>query len=151
MRTLNGLSELKRAEGETLGTSGWHPVLQSAVNRFADASGDKQWIYLDPEAARATPFGGTIAPGLFTLSLTPALTHEVVRLEGFAFAINQGFNRVRFPAPLFVGEQVRLTVKLPKIDDIPGGASLTFELTFERSRDETVVCLAESLARVYVG
>ena len=99
MRTITGLEELKAAEGETLGTSDWHEVTQKDVDTFADVTGDHQWIHVDVERAKETPFGGTIAHGYLTLSLGPALNNQVFKLEGFAFALNYGLNKVRFPAP----------------------------------------------------
>jgi acyl dehydratase len=151
MRTISGLDELKRAEGQTLGTSDWHEVTQEAIDAFADVTGDHQWIHVDIERARETPFGGTIAHGYYTLSLAPMLTAQVWTLDGFAFAINYGLNRVRFPAPLPVGSRVRLTARLAKLEEIAGGAQLTLELTFEREGGEKPVCVAETLARVFVG
>jgi acyl dehydratase len=151
MRTITGLAELRDAEGQTLGTSGWREITQADVDAFADVTGDHQWIHVDPERARDTPFGGTIAHGYFTLSLAPALMNEVMELQGFTFAVNYGLNRVRFPAPMPVGGKVRATVKLKGLDDVPGGAQMTLELTFEREGGDKPVCIAETLARVYEG
>jgi acyl dehydratase len=149
MRTITGLQELIQAEGETLGTSDWHAVDQAAIDAFADVTGDHQWIHVDVERAKGTPFGGTIAHGYYTLALAPGLTDQVMRLEGFAFAINYGLNRVRFPAPLPVGSRVRMTARLANVEEIQGGAQMTLELTFEREGGDKPVCVAESLARVY--
>jgi acyl dehydratase len=151
MRTINGLEQLRKAEGEVLGTSDWYEVTQKDIDTFADVTGDHQWIHVDVERARETPFGGTIAHGYYTLSLAPRLSDQVVRLDGFAFGLNYGLNKVRFPAPLPVGKKVRMTVKLAKLDDIPGGAQVTFENTFEVEGGDKPVCVAESLARVYTG
>ena len=151
MRTITGLAELLDAEGEVLGASGWREITQDAVNAFADVTGDHQWIHVDTERAKETPFGGTIAHGYFTLSLAPALTDEVMSLQGFTFVINYGLNRVRFPAPMPVGGRLRATVKLKSLEEVPGGAQMTLELTFERDGGDKPVCVAESLARVYEG
>jgi acyl dehydratase len=151
MRTITGLDELKRAAGDELGASGWHEVTQQAIDAFADVTGDHQWIHVDPERARGTPFGGTIAHGYYTLSLAPMLTQQIFALEGFAFAVNYGLNKVRFPAPLPVGSRVRLRARLKALEDVPGGAQITTELTFEREGGDKPVCVAESLARVYTG
>src|SRR3569832_1067862 len=105
---INGLDELKSKVGEELGVSDWVEVTQEAIDAFADATGDHQWIHVDPERARDTPFGGTIAHGYYTLALAPGFTEQVMQLEGFAFAINYGVNRVRFPAPLPVDSKVRM-------------------------------------------
>jgi acyl dehydratase len=151
MRTITGLAELKAAEGEVLGTSDWHDVTQKDIDAFADVTGDHQWIHVDPERAKETPFGGTIAHGYYTLSLEPMFTDQVMRLQGFAFAINYGLDRVRFPAPVPVGSRLRMTAKLAALEDIPGGAQMTLELTFEREGGEKPVCVARSLARVYAA
>ena len=151
MRTITGLEELKRAEGETLGTSDWHEVTQAAIDAFAEVTGDHQWIHVDPQRAKETPFGGTIAHGYYTLSLAPMFSEQILGLQGFAFAVNYGLNKVRFPAPLPVGSRVRMTGKLAALEEIPGGAQITLELTFEIEDGEKPVCVAESLARVYAG
>jgi acyl dehydratase len=151
MRTITGLEELKQAEGSDLGTSAWHEVTQDAIDAFADVTGDHQWIHVDPDRAKETPFGGTIAHGYYTLSLAAMFTDQIFGLDGFAFAINYGLNKVRFPAPLPVGSRVRMHAKLTALDDIPGGAQMTVEVTFEREGGEKPVCVAETLARVYEG
>jgi acyl dehydratase len=149
MRTIRGLQELKDAEGDTLGTSDWHDVTQEAIDAFAAVTGDRQWIHVDPERAKETEFGGTIAHGYYTLALAPALSEQVFRLEEFAFAVNYGLDKVRFPAPLPVGDKVRLTARLANLEEIPGGAQITLELTFNRAGADEPVCVAESIARVY--
>jgi acyl dehydratase len=151
MRTITGLEELKAAEGEELGVSGWHQVTQDDIDAFADVTGDHQWIHVDPERAKDTPFGSTIAHGYYTLSLAPMLTAEVFSMEGFAFAVNYGLNKVRFPAPLNVDSRVRMRAKLAELSEIPGGAQMIMELTFERDGGEKPVCVAQSVVRVYEG
>jgi acyl dehydratase len=151
MRTITGLDELKQAEGDDLGTSDWHEVTQKDIDAFADVTGDHQWIHVDTDRARQTPFGGTIAHGYYTLSLAPALADQIYELNGFAFAINYGLNKVRFPAPLPVGSRVRLHATLKDLEEVPGGAQMTTELTFEREGGDKPVCVAETLARVYAA
>ncbi len=151
MRTITGVDELKQAEGETVGTTDWHEVTQDDVNAFADATGDHQWIHVDPERAKDTPFGGTIAHGYYTLSLAPVFSYELFELTGVAMGINYGANKVRFPAPLPVGSKVRMRMTVQDVSDIPGGAQLTMLLTFERDGGEKPVCVAETLSRVYAG
>ena len=151
MLTITGLDEVKARVGEELGVSGWHPVTQQDINAFADVTGDHQFIHVDVERAKQTPFGGTIAHGYYTLSLAPALQAEIFAMEGFAFAVNYGLNRVRFPSPLPVGSSVRMRAKLASVEDIAGGAQVTTELTFEREGGEKPVCVAEMLFRVYTG
>jgi len=149
MKTITGLEELKQAEGEILGTSDWHEVTQADVDAFADVTGDHQWIHVDVERAKETPFGGTIAHGYFTLSLIPLLSRQVFGMEGFTFALNYGLNRVRFPSPMPVGQKVRCTVKVAEVQEIPGGAQTTMEMTLEREGGEKPVCVAETLVRAY--
>jgi acyl dehydratase len=149
MRTITGLEELKAAHGDTLGTSDWHEVTQKDVDAFADVTGDHQFIHVDVERAKQTPFGGTIAHGFFTLSLLPYLNNQVFALEGFAFALNYGLNKVRFPAPVPVGAKVRSSPRIKEVTDVPGGAQIVFETTFEIEGGEKPVCVAESVVRVY--
>jgi acyl dehydratase len=149
MKTITGLEELKQAEGEILGTSDWHEVTQADVDAFADVTGDHQWIHVDVERAKDTPFGGTIAHGYFTLSLIPLLSRQVFGMEGFTFALNYGLNRVRFPSPMPVGGKVRCTVKVADVQEIPGGAQTMMEMTLEREGGEKPVCVAETLVRAY--
>jgi acyl dehydratase len=151
MLTLTGLDEVKAHVGSELGVSDWHLVTQEKIDEFARVTGDDQWIHIDPERAKASPFGGTIAHGYYTLSLAPRFSYDMFKFEGFAFGVNYGLNRVRFPAPMPVGERVRMRAVLKSVEEIPGGAQITSELTFERDGGEKPVCVAESLSRVYVG
>jgi acyl dehydratase len=149
MLTLTGLDELKAHAGQEVGVSDWHEVTQEAINEFAEVTGDHNWIHVDVERAKETPFGGTIAHGYYTLSLAPKFSYSLMSVEGFAFGVNYGVNRVRFPAPLPVGSKVRMRMQLASVEDVPGGAQITTELTFEREGEDKPVCVAESLARVY--
>jgi acyl dehydratase len=151
MRTITGIEELKKAEGEEIGVSEWHEVTQKDIDAFADATGDHQWIHVDPDRAKDTPFGGTIAHGYYTLSLAPMLSDEVLKMEGFAFALNYGLNKVRFPAPVPVDSRIRMRAKLAELEDIPGGVQMVMELTFEREGGDKPVCVAQTVARVYEG
>jgi acyl dehydratase len=151
MLTLTGLDELRGHVGEEVGVSEWHEVTQEAIDEFAEVTGDHNWIHVDPERAKDTPFGGTIAHGYYTLSLAPMFSYAMFSVEGFAFGVNYGLNKVRFPAPMPVGDRVRMRMKLATVDDVPGGAQITTELTFEREGGDKPVCVAESLARVYTG
>jgi len=151
MLTLNGLDEVKSYVGKELGVSDWQEVTQEKINQFAEVTGDDQWIHVDVERAKETPFGGTIAHGYYTLSLAPRFSYDMYKFEGFAFALNYGLNRVRFPAPTSVGGKVRMRAKLGSVDDIPGGAQLMTELTFESEGGDKPVCVAETLVRVYTG
>jgi acyl dehydratase len=151
MRTITGLEELRNAEGETLGSSDWHEVTQKDVDTFADVTGDHQWIHVDVERAKQTPFGGTIAHGYYTLSLIPQFSYELFSVEGVAFGLNYGVNKVRFPAPLPVGSKVRMRATLSSVDDVPGGVQVMTTCTLEREGGDKPVCVAETLARFYTG
>ena len=149
MLTITSIDEAKDREGDEIGVSDWHTVTQEDINTFADVTGDTYFIHTDPERAKATPFGGTIAHGYYTLSLGPKLAYTLLAYEGFSFGVNYGTNRVRFPAPMPVGERVRMRMKLAKVDEIPGGAQIVTEQTFEREGGEKPVCVVESLTRLY--
>jgi acyl dehydratase len=151
MREITGIDDLRAAEGDSLGTSDWHEVTQADIDTFADVTGDHPWIHVDPQRAKDTPFGGTIAHGYYTLSLAPCLIAEVAAFDGFAFALNYGLGKVRFPASLPVGSRVRASIQLAKVEDIQGGAQITLAYTFEGEGIEKPVCVAETLARLYTG
>jgi acyl dehydratase len=149
--TINGMDELKGSVGSELGVSDWHEVTQEAIDEFAQVTGDHQWIHVDVDRAKDSPFGGTIAHGYYTLSLAPMFSEQILNLDGFAFGVNYGLNKVRFPAPMPVGANVRMRGELTEVTDIPGGAQVLMTLTFEREGGEKPVCVAESLARVYAA
>jgi acyl dehydratase len=151
MLTITGIDELKAKVGEELGVSEWHEVTQDAINAFADATGDHQWIHVDPERAAQTPWGSTIAHGLYTLSIGPKFTFDMFTIEGFAFGLNYGYNKVRFPAPLPVDSRLRMRATLASVDDVPGGVQLTITQTFEREGEQKPVCVAEAVSRMYTG
>jgi acyl dehydratase len=151
MLTISGIDELKAKVGEELGVSEWHEVTQDAVDAFADVTGDHQWIHVDPERAAETPWGGTIAHGLYTLSLGPRFTFAMFTIEGFAFGLNYGYDKVRFPAPLPVGSRLRMRATLSSVDDVPGGVQLTITQTFEREGEDKPVCVAAAVSRMYTG
>ncbi len=151
MLTINGIDGLKARVGAELGVSDWYEVTQERVDAFAQASGDHQWIHVDAERAKKTPFGGTIAHGLLTLALGPQLGGEIFTIENVAFALNYGFGRVRFPAPVPVGSKLRMRATLTAVDDVTGGVQLTVIQTFEVEGGVKPVCVAESLVRVYAG
>ena len=151
MLTITGIDELKAKIGEELGVSDWHEVTQEEIDAFADATGDHQWIHVDPERAAQTPFGGTIAHGLLTLSLGPRFTYQAYSLEGFAFGLNYGYDRVRFPAPLPVNSKVRMRAVLTSVDEVAGGIQMKVTQTFEIEGGQKPVCVAEQLVRLYTG
>jgi acyl dehydratase len=151
MRTFDGIDDLKSAVGTEVGVSEWFDVTQDAINAFADATGDHQFIHVDPEKAAQTPFGGTIAHGLLTLSLGPRFSFEMWTIENTAMVVNYGYNKVRFPAPIPVGSRLRMRATVAAVDDVPGGVQLAITQTFEIDGGDKPVCVAESLARVFAG
>src|SRR4051812_10611983 len=151
MLTLTGIDEVKANVGKELGVSDWLEVTQEAINEFADVTGDHQFIHVDVERAKDTPFGGTIAHGYYTLSLLPKFTYDLFSLEGFAFALNYGANRVRFPSPLPVGSKVRVKLELTNVEDVAGGIQMTTTATFGGEGGEKRVCGGEARTRAYGG
>lgn len=149
MLRLHGVEELRARVGEELGVSDWHDVTQEEIDAFAAATGDDQWIHVDPERARLTPFGSTIAHGLYTLSLGPRFSYALFSIEGFAFALNYGYDRIRFPAALPVDSRVRMRAVLAHVDDVPGGLQLAITQTFEREGGAKPVCVADALVRLF--
>jgi acyl dehydratase len=146
-RTINGIDELKALVGEPLGTSDWLEITQERVDLFAEATGDHQWIHVDPERAKAGPFGGTIAHGYLTMSLGPVLLPQVVTVTGFSMALNYGLDKLRFPSPVPVGSKLRLSAKLAAVADVAGGVQTTYVLTFEVDGQDKPACVAEALYR----
>jgi acyl dehydratase len=139
---------VRAAVGTTLGTTDWFEVTQERVNRFADATGDHQWIHVDVERAeKDSPFGGPIAHGYLTLSLTNLVLPEVLEVRGVSMGLNYGTGKVRFPAPVPVGGRVRGTAELTACDDIPGGIQTTIVITMEVEGGAKPACVVESLSR----
>jgi acyl dehydratase len=147
--TIDGIAGLQQRVGDHLGYSEWHEVTQEQVNLFADATGDHQWIHVDIERAKAGPFGGPIAHGYLTLSLTPALLSEILEVSGISMAVKYGLNKLRFPAPVPVGSKVRAGANLDHVEDVAGGVQVTITLTFEIEGGTKPVCVAEILFRYY--
>jgi acyl dehydratase len=146
---IEGIDGLKAKVGEHLGYSDWVEITQDQVNRFADATGDHQWIHVDVERAKAGPFGGPIAHGYLTLALGPGLLPTVIEVRGISMGVNYGANKIRFPAPVPVGSKLRLGAKLVAVEDVEGGAQGTMELTFEVDGAAKPSCVAEVLYRYY--
>ena len=152
MSTTTTMAELPGLVGTELGTSEWYEVTQEHVNLFADATGDHQWIHVDPErATKESPFGGPIAHGYLTLSLLVPLFGGVLRVTDTVMGVNYGLNKVRFPAPVPVGSKVRLTATLKAVDEVAGGLQLTMATVIEREGGDKPVCIAEPVYRYYGG
>lgn len=148
MRTFESVSDLAAAAGEVIGQSDWVTITQDDVDLFADATGDHQWIHVDPERAAAGPFGTTIAHGFMTLALLPRLQHQIYRVNGIKLAINYGLNKVRFPAPVPVGSRVRAQSSLLGVEELGDGAvQATMSTTVEVEGVAKPACVAESVVR----
>jgi acyl dehydratase len=149
MRVFDSIDALAAAVGQPVGVSDWVTVTQERINQFAQATGDHQWIHVDPARAAAGPFGTTIAHGFLTLSLLPELAASATRVDGTRMGINYGLNKVRFPAPVPAGSRVRGHFKLLEALPIEGGYQFTTECSMELDGGSKPVCVAESLARRY--
>ena len=148
--TTVAVDSLPTLAGKHLGYSRWVEIAQEQIDQFANLTGDRQWIHVDPERARSGPFGATVAHGFFTVSLSPVLLYELVNVEGAAQILNYGLNRVRFPAPNPVGSRVRMAVTCNGVDEVAGGYQVSYGLTFEREGQDKPVCVAELLFRYYL-
>jgi acyl dehydratase len=145
MRVFTSLDEVAASQGEELGTTDWVTIDQDRVDRFADATGDHQWIHVDVEKAASGPFGGTIAHGYLTLSLVPWLGSQVFSLETPGAKLNYGVNKVRFPNPVRVGSRVRNTVSVGEVTDLPSGKQLTLKHVIEIEGQDKPACVAETV------
>jgi acyl dehydratase len=141
------MTELK--EGAEFGPSSWIDVPQETIDAFAEATGDRQWIHVEPERASAGPFGMTIAHGYLTLSLLPAMSYEVVPRQEGSMAVNYGLNKVRFPAPVPSGSRVRGTFRVASVEEADWGFQATMTATVEREGGDKPVCVAELVFRYY--
>jgi acyl dehydratase len=142
-RVFDSLDDFKAAAGEVLGTSDWVTITQEQINTFADATGDHQWIHVDPERAAKGPFGGTIAHGYLTLALLPAFAEQIYSINGLAFGMNYGTNKVRFPNPVPVGSKLRATATLKETSDIAIGTQGIVSFVIEIDGADKPACVAE--------
>ncbi len=148
VRVVPSITELQALVGTELGVSDWLEITQERVNLFADATGDHQWIHVDPERAAEGTFGGTIAHGYLTLSLIPAFTAEVYRVENLVMAINYGSNTVRFVQPVLVGSRIRDRVVLDEVTETARGYQVFLTHTIEFEGIEKPACIAQTIAVV---
>ena len=141
--------DLLGAVGRHLGHSEWTTVDQQRIDLFADSTGDRQWIHVDPVAAASGPFGATIAHGYLTLALTNLFLPEIVRVEGISMGVNYGVNRVRFPQPVLAGSRLRASAVLASAEELPGGAGVqaVITITVEIEGQAKPACVAESVSR----
>ncbi|MFJ8487941.1 MaoC family dehydratase [Streptomyces sp. NPDC094038] len=147
--TVNGLAELKKLSGSDLGSSDWIEVTQDRIDTFADATGDHQWIHVDPERAAAGPFGAPIAHGYLTLSLFIPLFTELLDVQGVTTKVNYGLNKVRFPSPVKAGSRIRLTGRLAEVEEVPGGVQIVVDGTIEIEGGAKPAAVLQSLSRFY--
>lgn len=145
MRILNSVDELRALEGERLGTSSWHEITQERIQAFADATEDWERIHVDPARAAETPFGVTIAHGLFTLALGPKFQYEIFEMNGHSLALNYGYDKVRWLTPVKVGSRLRMTQDLLAVEPLDGGSKFRTQQTFEIEGQDRPACVAESL------
>ncbi len=149
-QTINGIAGLKALVGQHVGYSDYLEITQERVNQFAEATGDHQWIHVDPERAKDGPFGGTIAHGYLTLSIGPMLAPQVMQVTGLTMGVNYGCGKVRFPSPVRVGSKLRLGVTIQEVEEIaPGQAQCVYLYTFEVEGAPKPSCVAEVIVRIY--
>jgi acyl dehydratase len=154
MAKFETLAQLVVLVGQEVAVSEWTLITQEQVQKFADATGDQQWIHVDVERAKAGPFGAPIAHGFLTLSLIPKFFDESLTIDEPSMGVNYGLNKVRFMAPVPVGSRLRGRLKLLATESVSGpggstGVQMTWEVKIEREGSDKPVCVAESLARRY--
>ncbi|MDO9091865.1 MAG: MaoC family dehydratase [Rubrivivax sp.] len=144
------LADLAALTGQDIGHSDWVSIDQARIDLFAQATGDHQWIHVDPVRAAAGPFGAPIAHGFLTLSLLPMLFADGFAIDDVRMGVNYGLNRVRFVSPVPVGSRLRGRFKLLAFEPLEGGAQLTVEATIELEGSAKPACVAESVSRRYI-
>jgi acyl dehydratase len=149
MPTTVDIGDLKALAGTPIGVSSWRQVTQDEVTSFAEATGDTQWIHVDPERAKTGPFGTTVAHGFMTLGMFTGMLYELLEVTGAALILNYGANRVRFPAPVPTGSKVRGHIDYGTVEDVPGGVQVEFRVTVEVEGNPKPACVAEILFRYY--
>jgi acyl dehydratase len=150
MRSFEHLADLAPLVGQEIALSDWIVVDQRRIDLFADATGDRQWIHVDPARAAQGPFGATIAHGFLTLSLLPEMAASAFEVRDTRMGVNYGLDKVRFPAPVPVDSRLRGRFRLISFTPVEGGAQIAMEVTMQREGSDKPVCVAESLSRRYV-
>jgi acyl dehydratase len=150
--TIEGIEALRELIGEEVGPSDWIEITQADIDRFAEVSRDDQWIHVDRERAeRESPYGTTVAHGNLTLSLIDAFRRQLISQRGVAMAINYGWNRVRFPAPVPAGSRVRATAEVQSVQDLGDGWwQIVTRFVIEGEGQRKPVCVAESVGRILI-
>ncbi len=141
--------DLKSALGEHLGYSDWLEMTQDRIDKFADATGDQQWIHVDPERAKQGPFGACIAHGYLTLALVNLFLPQIVEVQGISMGVNYGSDRLRFPAPVPVGSRIRGGAELTQVEEVKGGVQATIRVTVEVEGQDRPACVVETISRYY--
>ena len=149
MLTLNGIPELTALVGQELGTSDWYDVTQDRITAFAHATDDFEQIHLNDARGKEAGLGGTIAHGLYTLSLGPKFLYEIYSLDGPSLGLNYGFEKVRFLSPVKVDSRIRMTATLKAVDPIPGGHRITITQTFEIEGEDKPAAVADSVVAYF--
>lgn len=144
---LDGPDAVRAAVGSHLGYSEWLLMEQDRVNTFADATGDHQWIHVDPERAASGPFGAPIAHGYLTMSLSNFFLPQIIETKGFSAGINYGVDKVRFPSPVKVGDRIRAGAELLEVTDVNGGLQTLVRITIEIEGSDRPACVIDSLSR----
>lgn len=142
----DGIADFEAHVGEHLGFSDWHRVTQNAIDLFAEATGDHQWIHVDPEKAATGPYGKTIAHGYLTLSLVPILVQQIYRVTGLAMQVNYGSDKLRFPAPVPVDSRIRAGAELVKVERNEKGGRATVRVTVEVEGSDRPACVVDTIA-----
>ncbi len=145
MRVFSSLDDLSAAVGEEMGPTDWLTIKQDRVDRFADATGDHQWIHVDRDRANKSQFGGTIAHGYLTLALIPMFASQLFRLDTMGAKLNYGVNKVRFPAPVPVGASVRARATIAEVSDVPAGKQMVTRYVIEIEDEDKPACVAETV------
>ncbi|MBS2965866.1 MaoC family dehydratase [Actinocrinis puniceicyclus] len=148
--TADGIEEIKALAGRDLGASGWLEITQERIDAFAAATGDHQWIHVDPERAAAGPFGRTIAHGYLTLALVIPFFNELLEVRGVSMSVNYGLDRVRFPAPVPVGAKIRLAARVGEVAEVTGGVQMALDFTVEVDGAEKPACVARPIYRHFL-
>ena len=142
-------AELKAAVGRHLGTSDWLEITQDRIDRFADATGDHQWIHVDPERAKDGPFGACIAHGYLTVSLVNLFLPQIVEVQGISMGVNYGADKLRFPAPVPVGSQIRGSAELVEVEEVKGAVQARIRVTVEIEGRDRPACVIDTISRYF--
>jgi acyl dehydratase len=149
VNVIKGVEGFVERAGAELGVSDWVDVRQGDISTFARLTGDEQWIHVDPERAKAGPFGTTVQHGFFTLALSTGLLDQIFTVEGVSVVLNYGLNKVRFTAPLKVGSRLRMRATLAEVDRIGGGVQVVYHLVYEVAGETKPCCVADLVFRYY--